>query len=68
MIKICHLQSELNFSFPYSTFDPRFEPNSKDPTRISIIFPQNDINLQAFMRNLFGPGFEQQNSGNECRI
>lgn len=64
LIKICHLQSELNYSFNYSSNEPRIELNSKDPTKVTLLFSQNEPNLLVFIKNLFGHQYQQNGLSN----
>lgn len=38
MIKICHIYSEVNYSFDYSIYEPRIEAVARDALKLNIIF------------------------------
>lgn len=67
MIKICHCQSELNYTFNYCAYEPRFEIVARDATKLWIVFNNSMGNSpDPFLRALFGQSYE--GGRQECRM
>lgn len=60
MIKICHTQSELNYTFNYSIHDPRIDILPRDQNKLSLTMSQNyEGSPHLFLRSLFGSQYDK---------
>lgn len=58
MIKICHCQSDLSYTFNYCVYEPRFEIIPQDSTKILILFHKGMGNVpDPFLQALFGHAY-----------